>query len=494
MIGERNIKSIMAMTFPLSPMPRSVRDLRTEIVGLNAKVPVLDGSERPYVFLDNGASTPAFKRVLEAIDAFTPWYSGVHRGTGFKSLLATECYDAAHDVVARFVGADPVAHVVIFTKNTTESVNKLANRFGLKRDDVVITTLLEHHSNDLPWRKYATVFHVGMLPDGRLDTAQLRGLIDRHKGRLKLVALTGASNITGLCSPIHTIAEWAHAAGAQILVDAAQLSPHRPIDIGPIGEPRSIDFLVLSAHKLYAPFGTGVLIGPREWFAGGDPDMVGGGVVEVVTLEKAYWNRPPQKDEAGSPNVIGGIALAAALSVLRSVGMDKIAAHERSLLEYGYRKLRGVKGLKFYGPIEDLSDKVGVITFNVDQMHHALVAAILGTEGAIGVRNGCFCAHPYVKELLGLTAEDDRLHEHAVLSGDKTNMPGMIRASLGCYNNESDIDALVEMMERIVRGEYKGVYTQSKQSGAYQAAGFTPSFSKYFPFLDEFLEGAAGHS
>ena len=472
--------------FHQNTLPRSINDLRSEIVGIDIEVPVLDGSLKRYIFLDNAASTPSFARVMKSIDAFLPWYSGVHRGTGFKSLLATEVFDAAHDLVGHFVGATQGYHAVVFTKNTTECVNKLANRFGFGQGDVVITTLLEHHSNDLPWRRRASVLHIGMLPDGRLDRDALRKAIRDNAGRVKLVALTGASNITGLCPPIHEIAEWAHAAGARIFVDAAQLVPHRPVDMKDPDDPGHIDFLAFSAHKMYAPFGTGALIGPRAFFEQGDPDMVGGGVVDVVTLDNAFWNHPPQKEEAGSPNVVGGIAMAEAAAMLQSVGMDAVWEHETHLLRYAYKKLKAVRGLTFYGPTEDLREKVGVMTFNVDGVHHSLVAAILGMEDGIGVRDGCFCAHPYVKELLGLTHEQDLAHEKAVLGGDKTAMPGMVRASLGCYSNESDVDALVDAVERVARKEYKGTYKQSQKSGAYHVTNFTQDYAKYFPYLHDF--------
>ncbi len=466
-------------------LPRTVDELRNEIVGIDSEVPVLDGSLRRYIFLDNAASAPSFARVLKSIEAFLPWYSGVHRGTGFKSLLSTEAFDAAHDLVGRFVGATPGYHTVIFGKNTTECVNKLANRFGLRPGDLVITTLLEHHSNDLPWRRRAQVLHVGMLPDGRLDCLALRKALQDNVGRVKLVALTGASNITGLCSPIHEIAEWAHAAGAKVFVDAAQLAPHRPIAMRAPDDPGHIDFIAFSSHKMYAPFGTGALIGPKELFEQGDPDIVGGGVVDVVTLEKAFWNHPPHKEEAGSPNVIGGIAMAEAVAVLQSVGMKAIWEHETELMKYAYKRLKTIPGLTFYGPTEDLQEKVGVISFNVEGFHHSLVAAILGMEDGIGVRDGCFCAHPYVKELLGLTREQDLAHEAAVLGGDKSSMPGMVRASLGCYSNESDIDALVAAVERIVRKEYKGIYAQNQKSGGFHVLNFEPDYRRFFPYMED---------
>lgn len=461
----------------------TVPDLRQYIVGIDTRVPVLDGGERPYVFLDNAASTPAFRQVLECVEDFLPWYSGVHRGTGFKSLVATDAFDQAHDMVGNFVGAEPAASTVIFTKNTTESINKLSNRFGFAPDDVVITTVMEHHSNDLPWRKNAVTVHIGVLPDGSPDLGDLQRQLAKYRGRVRLVAVNGASNITGVCPPIHDIARWAHDAEAKIFVDAAQLAPHRPIAMLGDADPGHIDFLALSAHKMYAPFGTGVLIGPREFFEDGDPDVVGGGVVDIVSLNTVQWNHPPLKEEAGSPNVVGGIALAAAITVLQKAGMKNIVEHEQRLLDYAIRKLRRVPGITLYGPLDDLTHKVGVITFNIEGVHHALAAAIMGTEGAIGVRNGCFCAHPYVKQLLGLTQEEEAKLEARIVAGDKTEIPGMVRASLGCYNNEEDVDALVEMVDRIARHDYRGRYVQDKSTGAFHAGGFDITSARYFPFF-----------
>lgn len=471
------------------PAVPSHLQLRKDIVGIDTPVPLLDGTERPYVFLDNAASTPAFRSVMQVVEDFLPWYSGVHRGTGFKSLLATDVFDHAHDRVAQFVGADPARNTVVFGKNTTECVNKLANRFGFARGDVVVTTTMEHHSNDLPWRKHARVVHIGVTADGHPDLHQLQDILRRERGRVKLVAMTGASNITGICPPVHEIARWAHEAGAKMFVDAAQLAPHRRVEMLPDDDPAHLDFVALSAHKMYAPFGTGALIGPREFFLQGIPDMVGGGVVDVVTLDEVYWTRPPHKEEAGSPNVIGGVALAAAIDVLDRVGMDAVATREHHLLEYAYRALRNIDGVTLYGPTDDLRDKVGTIVFNVEGIHHSLVAAILSAEGAIGVRDGCFCAHPYVKVLLNLTPEEDRILTAEVLSGDRSRLPGMVRASLGCYNTEDDIDALATMVETIARGKHRGRYLLDRRSGAYRAEGFSPDFRKYFAHFRPPVEG-----
>jgi len=471
-----------------SPIPLHL-ELRKEIIGIDTPVPVLGGTERPYVFLDNAASTPAFRSVLRMIEDFLPWYSGVHRGTGFKSLLATDVFDYAHDRVAQFVGAGLESNTVIFGKNTTECVNKLAHRFGFTRGDVVVTTVMEHHSNDLPWRNVARVIHVGVTADGHPDLQQLQDTLRREGRHVRLVAVTGASNITGICPPVHEIARWAHEAGAQIFVDAAQLAPHRKVEMLPDDDPGHLDFVALSAHKMYAPFGTGALVGPREFFLRGAPDMVGGGVVEVVTLDEVHWNGPPHKEEAGSPNVLGGVALAAAIDVLDRAGMDAVAQREHTLMDYAYRALRRVDGVTLYGPTEDLGDKVGTIAFNVEGYHHSLVAAILSAEGAIGVRDGCFCAHPYVKVLLKLTPEEDRVLTAEVLGGDRSRLPGMVRASLGCYNTEADIDALVSMLQTIARGGHRGRYVLDRRSGAYHAEGFTPNFRHYFAQYRAPLQG-----
>lgn len=452
----------------------TVADLRNDIVGIDTMVPSLDGTDRRYVFLDNAASTPTFCTVLRYIEEFMPWYSGVHRGTGIKSIVATKLYDHAHDIIGDFVGADLHANVVILVKNSTEAINKLANRLNLSHDDLIITTIMEHHSNDLPWRKHCKVVHIDVEDDGQLKLDELRSALKQNKGTVKLVAINGSSNITGICNPIHEIAEWTHEAGAAIFVDAAQLVPHRSVDILPNDDKAHIDFIAFSAHKMYAPFGTGVLIGPRAVFEQGEPDAVGGGVVTAVSLDEVHWSSPPDKDEAGSPNVVGAIALAKAITMLEEVGMDAIAAHETELLEYAYAHIKRVPGVELFGPTDNLEKKVGVIAFNIAGMHHAKAAAIFGNEGGIGLRNGCFCAHPYVKRLLRIAPEEDRRLTAAMISGDKSDIPGLVRASLGCYSNEEDLDLFIEMLRRIVRGDYHGEYVLNPASGTFSVRGFAP--------------------
>lgn len=461
-----------------------IENLRDDIIGIDTLVPILGGEMRRYVFLDNAASTPSLRSVFRCVEDFLPWYSGIHRGTGYKSQVSTELYDRAHAVIAKFVNADFDTNTVILVKNSTEAINKLANRLGLTRDDWVITTIMEHHSNDLPWRKHCGVLHIDVDEKGYLRLDDLRQALKTRRGKIKIVAVTGASNITGICNPIYDIAKWAHEAGALIFVDAAQLAPHRSIDVLPDVHPSHIDFVAFSAHKMYAPFGTGVLIGPRNIFEGGIPDVVGGGVVTAVSLEEVHWSSPPDKDEAGSPNVVGAVALAKAIAVLQGVGMDKVARHETELLEYTYARMKEIPGILHYGPTDSPDQKVGVISFNVAGMHNALVAGIFSAEGGIGLRNGCFCAHPYVKRLLNISLEEDRRQTAQMVSGNRSEIPGLVRASFGCYSNKEDIDLFIETLEKIARKKYRGTYKQNPKTGAFFAEGYAYQVPECFSFID----------
>ncbi len=461
-------------------------DYRSRFVGLDVRVPCLDGHERPYVNFDNAASTPPLASVRNTVDRFLDYYASVHRGTGFKSRLSTEAYETARQRTLRFVGADPGTHTCLFAKNTTECINKLARRLPLAKDDVVLTTEMEHHSNDLPFRGAARVVHVGLHPDGRLDEEDFDRQLRSAAGRLGLVAVTGASNVTGYLNPIHRLAEKAHAVGAPILIDCAQLAPHRPIRVGALGEPDAFDFVAFSAHKLYAPYGTGALVGRRDVFERGDPDQRGGGTVEIVTLNEVVWAGPPEREEAGSPNVVGAVALGAAAVELGSIGMPAVAAHEAALTAYALGRLRSVPNVRLFGDREAAraADRLGVIPFQIDGMSHFLVAAILGYEFAIGVRSGCFCAHPYVLHLLGLSEPEARAVRDRILAGDRRQMPGMVRISFGLYNTTAEIDALVEALQRIARGQYAGEYRQEAASGEFVPFGWEPPRREPFPFLD----------
>lgn len=462
-------------------------DYRHLFVGLDTQTPLLDGSRRVYINFDNAASTPALLAVKDSVDRFLNFYSSVHRGMGFKSQVSTHAYEAARAAVIDFVGADPARDVCIFGKNTTEAINKLARRFPFSAErDVVLVSAMEHHSNDLPWRLAGCVEHIGVTSDGRLDEAHYDALLEQYAGRVALVAVTGGSNVSGYINPVYRLAEKAHGAGAQMLVDCAQLSPHRRVDMLSHDDPRHIDYVTISAHKLYAPFGTGALVGRRDTFERGEPEYRGGGQVEIVTLDDVAWSGAPERDEAGSPNVVGAVALAAAVRQLQAVGMEHVAAHEAKLTTYALERLKQVPGLRVYGDPDPAraAERLGVIPILMDGMPHFLLSAILSYEFGIGVRNGCFCAHPYLLHLLDVKAERAHAVREQILHGDRRAVPGLVRISFGLYNEESEIDCLVEALQHVARGDYQGNYVQDIASGDFTPTGWNVDYGQVFSVED----------
>jgi selenocysteine lyase/cysteine desulfurase len=376
---------------------------------------------------------------------FLPWYSSVHRGAGYKSRRATNAYEAARDAMLQFAGrAERGDDVVIICRNTTEAVNHLAYRLRFGPDDVVLTTVVEHHANLLPWTRAARTRFVECTRDGTFTVDDVIAGLDATP-RPALLAITGASNVTGWMPPVDAIAAAAHERGEPVLLDAAQLAPHRPI-------PTSVDFIAWSGHKMYAPFGAGALIGPRATFSDGDPFLAGGGAVDLVDLDEVVWSDPPEREEAGSPNVLGAVALHAAIDELTRIGWRGIVAHDRELA----RQLRGglarIPGVQLLGPAPD-EDVLPLATFVVDGMHHALVAARLSAEYGIGVRHGCFCAHPYLLRLLDLNAGEIAEYHRAVGRGDRREIPGAVRASAGLSTSAADVDRLLEAVTELVGGK-----------------------------------------
>jgi selenocysteine lyase/cysteine desulfurase len=289
--------------------------------------------------------------------------------------------------------------------------------------------------------------------------------IRAHTGLLSLVTVTAASNVTGTIPPVRRIARLAHEHGALIALDATQIVPHRPFRMGDPEDPERIDFIAFSAHKMYAPFGTGVLVGPRWLFEEGAPDMVGGGTIHAVTEDEIIWARVPERDEAGTPNVPGALALASSIKTLKSIGMDNVAEHERELTRRALAKLAHIDGITLYGQKDArlTDDRLGVISLNVAGMGHGKVAAILAHEWGIGVRNGCFCAQPYVRELLGISVEKMQGIVKKLAAGDHTTVPGTVRISLGVYNTADEVDYAIEALGSIVSHGPKANYIIDKQ-------------------------------
>lgn len=399
-----------------------------------------DGSMLPFINLDNAASTQSLDIVTQKTAEFLSCYASVHRGSGFLSQLSTKAFEEARRRLLYFVGASFELDTAIFVKNTTEAINKLANRLNLQPDDVVIISEMEHHSNDLPWRKKARVVKARVDISGALDLDDLCSKIRKHAARLKLVSITGASNVTGYINDLRTIARLAHTYGAPLLVDAAQLAPHRRIHMMPHGHPEHLDFIVFSGHKMYAPFGSGVLIGPRQFFQAGDPDYSGGGTVRSVTNNSVIWAPPPEKEEAGSPNVVGAVAMGIAAEVLSQTGMRQVMLHEQGLLDTLLVRLRRIPNLTLYGSAFADPTRLGVVAFNIQGLHHFLAARALAGEAGISVRNGCFCAHPYVHRLLNMSPPDIDHYANLAGQGKLAAVPGMVRISIGLYNNVNDIE------------------------------------------------------
>ncbi len=441
------------------------------LVGAHLPVPCLDGVERPYRDLDCAASTPALQSVADGVGAFLPWYSSVHRGAGYKSRRATAAYEEARASVHRFArrpaGDDDV---VILVRNTTEAINHLAYRLRLGPGDVVVTTVVEHHANLLPWARVATRRWVECGPEGTFGTDDVVEVLDDGPAPA-LLAMTGASNVTGWLPPVEEICAEAHARGVPVLLDAAQLAPHRPLPDGP-------DFVAFSGHKLYAPFGAGALVGPRRLFETGDPFLAGGGAVDLVDLDEVIWTEPPEREEAGSPNVVGSVAFGMAMDELERIGWDAIVAHEAVLSSRLYEGLRGIEGVGVLGPRAHGDSGAGnglaVATFTVEGMHHALVAARLSAEFGIGVRHGCFCAHPYLLRLLGVGPEGVARARAAVRRGDRSGIPGAVRASCGLGTSDDDVDALLGALRVLAAGEPAPVpYVQDAVTGDFWPEGDT---------------------
>jgi selenocysteine lyase/cysteine desulfurase len=459
-----------------------LEQVRGEVVGLETFVPLLNGQLRRYVSLDNAATTPALVSVRDAVDGFLEWYSSVHRGTGFKSRLATHWYDEARRVVLGAVGGDPDRHVVVFVRNTTEGMNLLAHRLlTADPDGIILTSVMEHHSDMLPWRLGGRVRYLEIDDEGAVREEDLDRQLREAGGRVAAVSLSGASNVTGVVPPIHRLAAIAHAHGARFFVDGAQLVPHRRVRMGASGDDGRLDALVFSGHKMYAPYGTGAIVATRTLFERGQPLLVGGGMVRSVTLSDADWADAPESDEAGSPNVVGAVALAAAVRALAVLGHDELEAHEAEVTRYTLRRLLEVPGLTLYGPRDpDRTDRLGTFTFNITGCPHGLVAAVLGYEHAIGVRNGCFCAHPLLYRLLGLSDDQVEAFRARMRAHSHAGVAGAVRASLGFYNTRQEIDALIAALQAVAAEEFAGVYEEDQITGDYLPVGSAERIGEVF--------------
>ncbi|KAJ3130060.1 hypothetical protein HK098_006772 [Nowakowskiella sp. JEL0407] len=452
-----------------------------KFVGSNAFVPLLDGKYTRYVNLDNAASTPAFQCVQDSVNNYLPYYSSVHRGNGFKSLLSTHFYDTARAETLKFVNADSNEHLCIFGKNSSEAATKLARSFPITpQRNIVLVTGQEHHSSDLPFRycmPSARVVHINVNCNGTLDVNHLQELLFSHGENIALVVVTAASNVTGVLNNIHKIAIMTHAVGGQIYVDCAQIIAHRSVYMKRLNDPEHLDYIAFSGHKMYAPFGTGVLIGRKDMFEStAHPESPGGGTVTLVEQNEVHWATGADREENGSPNTVGAIALLAAIRQIQQIGMENIAAHESELTAYALREMRKIDGVQIFGAMSDvpidqisreyvLKQAVGAIPFQINGLNSNLVSAILSHEYGIGIRSGCFCAHMYISKLIDISKDDFARMAHAMKMNDRTNLVSLCRASFGLQNTIKDVDHLLFALRRIAKGIYQGNYAIDVRTG-----------------------------
>ncbi|MBI4456617.1 MAG: aminotransferase class V-fold PLP-dependent enzyme [Acidobacteria bacterium] len=472
--------------------------LRRGVVGLDVHYTLATGERTRRIYLDSTASTLRLKVVQDVLDKFQPYYSNTHSVLHFGAKLSTAEYRWAHEMVLSFVRANPEIYTAFFVgSGTTAGINRVARTLREKRPnrDVVITSVMEHHSNDLPHRKhFRHVVHVPVAMATRsfgcVDLRRLEEALREHSKRVNYVAITGVSNVTGIINPVHEVAELAHRHGALIVVDAAQMAAHLPVQVSGHGNPtQDIDALVFSGHKIYAPGSPGVVVTRKELFAGLEPQEVGGGMVDQVALNRYTISKHfPDREEAGTPNICGAIGLGAALYALSKVGMDVVAEEEGKLIDCAIGKLGTVQDIIIYGETDcSQCQRTGAISFNLKNLDHALTAAALNDYFNIAVRNECFCAHPYVREMVtqSLTDEADGLSDEELANQAELHR-GMVRSSFGIYNTMEDVDALAAALRHISANKdfYQAQYTRLS-NGDYEHKVFKFDHTKVFSVKGE---------
>lgn len=423
-------------------------NIRNYVVGIDEPIELADGTKRPLINFDNAATTPALRQVQDEIDKELELYGSIGRGFSQKSNHSTDVYNQVREKVLNFLGAkdDAGTYTCFYVNNTTDGLNKLASALVESEDDLVLTTRIEHHANDLPWRERCNVIYAEVDEQGRVIYDDIERLLRENEGKVKYVSVSAASNVTGYVTDVHRVAKMAHQYGAKIIVDGAQIVAHRKFSMLGDTPEENIDFMVFSAHKMYSPYGGGAVVGLVNELNKHMPEFYGGGIVSVVKDDEEYYKTAPARYEAGSPNYPGVVGLGKAIDILQEVGMDKIEAHEKEL---NRRLIDGLKKLDhviIYGDSENIDDRVGVVTFNFDNINSYILATNLSEKGGVATRRGAFCAHPYVWRLMKLS--DEEINSFIDCTDIKT--AGMIRISFGIYNTEEEVDRFLEMLPGIM--------------------------------------------
>ncbi|MFD8989180.1 aminotransferase class V-fold PLP-dependent enzyme [Streptomyces goshikiensis] len=438
---------------PLAAQPLAAAPLA--VLGRDVTVPLVTGGEVSYAALDYAASAPALQRVWDDVAAYAPYYGSVHRGAGYLSQLSTDLFEQSRVTVAEFLDCRP-GDQVVFTRSTTDSLNLLAA--VLPADCQVFVFETEHHASLLPWTNArVTYLNAPRTPAEAVATLE-RALAGRDPHGPALVCVTGASNVTGELWPVKELAAAAHAHGARIVLDAAQLAPHHPVSVREL----DVDWVAFSGHKLYAPFGSGVLAGRADWLQEAEPYLAGGGASRKVARREdggveVEWHTTAARHEAGSPNVIGVYSIASACRALTEAGFESLVERERHLIakvREGLAEVPAVRVLSLFG---DDAPRVGVISFVVDGWNSSHFAAALSAEYGIGVRDGLFCAHPLVRTLLG--SEPQAQGE----CGAPEAAPGerslnAIRVSFGAGTPDEHVERFVRAVGELVADGAKWQY------------------------------------
>ncbi|WEB43018.1 aminotransferase class V-fold PLP-dependent enzyme [Streptomyces yunnanensis] len=444
------------------------------VLGRDVLVPLVTGGEAVYAALDYAASAPALQRVWDDVAGYAPYYGSVHRGAGYLSQLSTDLFENARRTVADFLGCRieggpgearsdkggggrREGDQVVFTRSTTDSLNLLAAT--LPQGTRVFVFETEHHASLLPWERRAdlavTYLNAPRTPRQAVDTLE-KALAAREPYGPALVCVTGASNVTGELWPVRELAAAAHAHGARIVLDAAQLAPHHPVDIAEL----DVDWVAFSGHKLYAPFGSGVLAGRADWLQEAEPYLAGGGASRKVARRAdggvdVDWHTTAARHEAGSPNVIGAYAIASACRALTEAGFDGLVAREQELIARVQTGLADVPEVRILSLFGDDAPRVGVISFVVEGWNSSHFAAALSAEYGIGVRDGLFCAHPLVRTLLGSEPQEpgecgapDAADAAEAAPGERSL--NAIRVSFGAGTPDEHIDRFLRAVRELV--------------------------------------------
>ncbi|MFF4419485.1 aminotransferase class V-fold PLP-dependent enzyme [Streptomyces sp. NPDC001549] len=425
------------------------------VLGRDVTVPLVTGGEVTYAALDYAASAPALQRVWDDVAAYAPYYGSVHRGAGYLSQLSTDLFEQSRVTVAEFLDCRP-ADQVVFTRSTTDSLNLLAAVLPAGCQVFVFET--EHHASLLPWvDAQVTYLNAPRTPAEAVATLE-RALADRDPYGPALVCVTGASNVTGELWPVKELAAAAHAHGARIVLDAAQLAPHHRVSVQEL----DVDWVAFSGHKLYAPFGSGVLAGRADWLQEAQPYLAGGGASRKVARREdggvdVEWHTTAARHEAGSPNVIGVYSIASACKALTEAGFENLVAREQHLIAKVRSGLAEVPAVRILSLFGDDAPRVGVISFVVDGWNSSHFAAALSAEYGIGVRDGLFCAHPLVRTLLG--SEPQAQGE----CGAPEAAPGerslnAIRVSFGAGTPDEHVERFVRAVRELVADGAKWQY------------------------------------